>query len=847
MSNKDKHWEELIHLVTGGESINWDGKAQSSPEHAELIKQLQALSKVHQVFNANSDHINESNLQKRACLFTWRHLQVVEKIGEGSFGEVFRAFDPVLSRDVALKLLRPQYVASFRAKNFINEARSLAKIRHPRVLAVHGADMDNGRVGFWSDYLHGKTLSATDLKAESSIMDLTEAIAEALDVVHEAGLIHGDVKASNVFVNADGHITLMDFGASSGHDLKSEVIGSPLMMAPELFSGQLKSEASDIYALGVMIYHLATGQYPVKGNNLAEIALAHHRNESARESCLPLNRSFRKLIMSMLDPHPEKRPDAKAVKNAVLQIRSEPQRRKKTLVLSVIFSSLLLASLISGAGIVYLNRAQHVIERELERTNVINDFLTEIIESPHKYGQGNDMKVVELLEFTSQNAQKKFKNDPFLLASIDHSLSKAYNSLMIFEPARTHAKRSADLYLRHSDQLQQQTLDVMFDHSFALAGLGKFAESNEVCHEINELIDQNPTFIPNNRRAVNEQLGYNLMQLRDYETAFGHLNDPSMAPISPTEANDSRTASVLQLKAELHFRLKEYKQSEKVARQSIQWLQKWVERPKNKNKKPYLLGGKFRLALALFKQDKLMEAKTEFIESLELAKSYHGEDSDFSQLISDELSSTHYKLGEYSEALKIQQKGYHKLIDALGQEHEKTQRLAYKYSRTLLAMGRLDAAQKLIEINLPITVNNRMSIEPYYRLILADLMNQKNEFRLAEEMANKALHLLMQQPDSYRTMIARSLSQKAVALGGLARQTEGKDIQQQALDMLLPEEKNTEVHFYLQWNAVNFHLNEGQLELATPLLEDLLINQTKVLVKEHPWTIRSKELLSTIQ
>jgi tetratricopeptide (TPR) repeat protein len=202
-------------------------------------------------------------------LGAWGDFRLLERVGHGGFGEVYRAWDPRLEREIALKLLLPNSVGGdeeYRA--LLREARALASVQHPNIVHVYGIDRHDGRVGFWTDFVHGKTLSAV-IRAqgafgyrEAALIGLD--VARALSAVHRTGLLHRDIKAENVMREEGGRILLMDFGLSSLPQLQANISGSPNYMAPELFQGRAATVASDIYAMGVLLYYLVTGEYPVK-------------------------------------------------------------------------------------------------------------------------------------------------------------------------------------------------------------------------------------------------------------------------------------------------------------------------------------------------------------------------------------------------------------------------------------------------------------------------------------------------------------------------------------------------------------------------------------------------------
>ena len=211
---------------------------------------------------------------------TWGSLKLIQRVGQGSFGEVYRAFDTTLEREVALKLLLPRGEdKETEAKALLREARALARVRHPNVVPVYGVDSHDGRVGFWSDFVHGKTLSA--LLAAEGPFGAREAaligidLCKAVGAVHAAGLLHRDIKAANVMREAGGRILLMDFGLTHDNNAAQLLSGTPVYMAPELLAGAPATTATDIYALGVLLFHLLTGKYPVDGSSIREIKSAH--------------------------------------------------------------------------------------------------------------------------------------------------------------------------------------------------------------------------------------------------------------------------------------------------------------------------------------------------------------------------------------------------------------------------------------------------------------------------------------------------------------------------------------------------------------------------------------------
>src|SRR6266850_985271 len=229
-----------------------------------------------------------ATLQPATAIGRWGALECRRKLAGGGFGTVYLAWDPALEREVALKVLQ----ATGRSHAVIQEGRLLARVRHPNVVTVYGIDEHEGTVGLWMEWVEGLTL--TQVLAARGLLGGHEAALIGVDVcravaaVHKAGLLHRDVKAQNVMREAGGRIVLMDFGAGEirTEDSLAEprLIGTPPYLAPELFAGHPATIGSDIYSLGVLLYHLMTGRYPVEGATFDAIAALH-----ARRHMIPLS------------------------------------------------------------------------------------------------------------------------------------------------------------------------------------------------------------------------------------------------------------------------------------------------------------------------------------------------------------------------------------------------------------------------------------------------------------------------------------------------------------------------------------------------------------------------------
>ncbi|QDU69312.1 serine/threonine-protein kinase [Engelhardtia mirabilis] len=203
-------------------------------------------------------------------------LEIIELIGRGGMGLVYRARQRRIDRPVALKLLSPEAAAdpAF-AERFLTEARALARLQHPNVVTVHDFGELGGRYFLLMEYVEGCSLRR--LLDERAIdpqraLALVPAICAGLEYAHGQGVVHRDIKPENILVQPDGHVVIVDFGlarmvGSAGDDLRltraSQIMGTPQYMAPEQIHRPLEVDhRADVYALGVVLYEMLTGEVP---------------------------------------------------------------------------------------------------------------------------------------------------------------------------------------------------------------------------------------------------------------------------------------------------------------------------------------------------------------------------------------------------------------------------------------------------------------------------------------------------------------------------------------------------------------------------------------------------------
>lgn len=346
-SPEDEQLLSVAVAIADGAPVDWP--SVNSP----LVQQLQHLERLVQGHDAVRSfpprHRADETLLTEArrthagaevVRVQWGSLVVFEKVGRGSFGDVYRAWDPRLDREVALKLI-PEDVSAAAASPVIEEGRLLARVRHPNVMTVYGADRCEGRTGIWTEYIRGETLAAEVARrgplsaGEASRIGLD--VCAALGAVHAAGMLHRDVKAQNILRDGSGRIVLGDFGtgvavANDAGLSDPRIAGTPLYLAPEIVSGAPPTAAGDLYSVGVLLYFLVTAAFPVVGRTLAEIKGAHARGERAplRQACPGVPEPLANVIETLLATVPTERYRSAADAEAALRLTlpdSPPRQR----------------------------------------------------------------------------------------------------------------------------------------------------------------------------------------------------------------------------------------------------------------------------------------------------------------------------------------------------------------------------------------------------------------------------------------------------------------------------------------------------------------------------------------
>jgi len=234
--------------------------------------------------------------------------EILSLIGAGGMGEVYRARDPRLNRDVAIKVLPADRVGDAdRRRRFVQEAHAASALNHPHIITIHEIESANGHDFIVMEYVRGKGLDALIPRHGmrlGEVLRIAIPVADALAAAHARGIIHRDLKPANVMVGTDGAVKVLDFGLaklSGGEDAdetdSTHTVGGALSapgtiagtvadMSPEQASGGKLDARSDIFSFGALLYEMVTGARPFAGKSTADMLAAVVRRSQSRRPSL---------------------------------------------------------------------------------------------------------------------------------------------------------------------------------------------------------------------------------------------------------------------------------------------------------------------------------------------------------------------------------------------------------------------------------------------------------------------------------------------------------------------------------------------------------------------------------
>jgi len=245
------------------------------------------------------------------------NLVVDKPLGQGTAGIVFRGFDPVLKRRVAVKVLKGEKARSEQwIKKILNEARAMAAINHPNVVKIHKISTHQGTPYIEMEFLTGGSVQMLVKKhkrlPEAEALQIAIDCAKGLKAAYASGLIHRDVKPENILLTEDGDAKLLDFGVAQfkvDDNKKTKVVGTPYYVAPEVVKQEAADHRADIYSLGCSLFFMLTGRPPFDAESVTAVYMARLKNPApqVRQFRSKISKHTNDLIIQMLRRNPDDR------------------------------------------------------------------------------------------------------------------------------------------------------------------------------------------------------------------------------------------------------------------------------------------------------------------------------------------------------------------------------------------------------------------------------------------------------------------------------------------------------------------------------------------------------------
>jgi len=354
-------YNEIAGAIADGVPVDWDLVSETKSLSRSEAAAFRTLELMRRIQCAPPDETQ--SVSPRDELHVETGFEILEELGRGAHSKVFRAVDRALDREVALKVLKNTVLPSVRErKRFLKEARTLASLDHPNIVRMLSIDQTEGALRLCIEKIEGRTLA--DHIGDEGTFGLDETVrigidlCRALKALHAKGLVHRDLKPTNVMRTFQGRVVLLDFGLAHSigpADLRtaSGMTGTPLVMAPEQFSpGGAMEPSVDIYALGVLLYWMFSGRFPHEAKTYDELRRRVLDGELVplKKRCPNVPAPFAAIVQKAIASRPEARfATAHAFEQALRRYERRARRgaRRKVLPWAIGAALLLVAGIVA--------------------------------------------------------------------------------------------------------------------------------------------------------------------------------------------------------------------------------------------------------------------------------------------------------------------------------------------------------------------------------------------------------------------------------------------------------------------------------------------------------------------
>jgi len=671
--------------------------------------------------------------------------EIIEELGRGGMGQVYAVRQFGLGRIVALKMipLGPATPPELEMR-FLREAQTSARLRHPNIVAVHDFGQVEGCVYFTMDYIEGGDLAnrlRTNAFGFRAAAALIQKVAEALAYAHGQGVLHRDLKPSNILMDGE-EPKLADFGLAkelapgSGLTHLTSVLGTPHYLAPEAMSGgsAALTVASDLYAIGVVLFLLLTGRTPFAGASLAELPsiLALIEPPPPRLLAPGLPRDLETICLKCLERDPGRRYGSAAAlredlrrflanepilarpPNVFSRFRKFTRRHRLPLAAAATVAAVLIAATAESLRLTL--RAQQAEKRaatEAATSKEVTDFLQNdlLAQASPEQQPNRDLPLRVVLDRAAEKVESRFKDQPLVASSLHATLASTYESLGEFAVAGHHFERGAALRQQAIGHADVIALSMMDAYANCLAEIGQTREAEALeLQTISALRGVAASeSVPMIGAMTNLVAIYKLEgKLADAEA----VGEKALAISRKTlGARGEQTRNAMINLSSIYFAEEKYPAAEKLNAEAVD-LERSVLGPDH----PDTLTAISNLASVYWAEQKLPEAEKQNLQILESRRRVLGPEHPNTLRSVHNLATTYTEEGRLTEAVALESHNLELRRRIVGPEHADTLSSANTLAKMYVLQGRFAEADELESKSLGIA---RRVLGPSHYLALA--------------------------------------------------------------------------------------------------------------------------------
>jgi eukaryotic-like serine/threonine-protein kinase len=667
--------------------------------------------------------------------------RLIRRLGEGGMGVVYLALQESLGRQAAVKVIRPERMGGFEIEmRFRREVEAISELRDPHIVTVYGSGEEQGVRWFAMEYVPGKGLDSVLREAATEgkripipeLIGWTRDIAHSLGCAHEAGIIHRDVKPSNIMITPEGRPMLFDFGVARHANLSTltltgEFRGTPHYASPEqVRAKRVKIDhRTDIYSLGSTLYEAVTGRVPFEGETTEQVF--HQILEADPEPPCRLNGSISRDLGTVIEKAMEKDParryqtagefaddldrilDGEMIAarpagfstRVLKRVRRHPVLSTATAGALLSMTLLVLYVLWSYPQIVEeRNRAEEErkaalaakaeAERETEKAEAINDFLITMLSSPDPDQEGRDVKVVDVLEKAADTIAESFGGHREIEAACRNTIGHTYQALGLLDAAEPQHKAALDIYLDILGEEKDEALAVMNDLGNVYRKQGRIAEAESLYRKI---LAANRATLGDHHidtLAIMNNLGLVLQVRGDFAGAEETHRKVAAAREGLLGREHLDTLKSKNNLANSLWRLRRLPEAEELHREILEAKRRVLGVEHSST-----IASLFNLAVIIKDQGKLDEAEKLQREVLEIQLRLLGEEHPDTLASVYNLAITLFRLGRLPEAETLHRKAFEGRRNVLGETHPATRASLSYVAILIMQQGRLAEAEEI--------------------------------------------------------------------------------------------------------------------------------------------------------